>query len=64
MSKPVVVVVGVGPEKELGAALWRRFAAGGYHVLVASRTADKIEKVANTIVSSDGSAAPVVTDNG
>jgi hypothetical protein len=33
-------------------------------VLVASRTADKIEKVANTIVSSDGSAAPVVTDNG
>ena len=64
MSKPVAVVVGVGAEKELGAALWRRFAAGRYHVPVASRTADKIEKVANTIVSSDGSAAPVVTDNG
>ena len=49
MSKAVAVVVGVGAEKELGAALWCRFAAGGYHVLVASRTADKIEKVANTI---------------
>src|SRR5260221_14098848 len=62
MSKPVAIVVGVGAEKELGAALWRRFAAGGYAVVVARRTADKIEKVANTIVSSDGSAAPVVTE--
>jgi hypothetical protein len=37
--------VGVEAEKELGGALrWRAIA-----VLVASRTADKIEKVANTI---------------
>ena len=37
MSKPTAVVVGVGAERGLGAALCRRFAQGGYHVLVASR---------------------------
>ena len=62
MSKPTAVVVGVGAERGLGAALCRRFAAGGYHVLVAGRTPEKIEKVAQTIVSSGGSAAPIVTD--
>jgi len=59
MSKPVAVVVGVGAEKELGGAL-RRAAITCW----SQATADKIEKVAKTIVSSDGSAAPVVTDNG
>jgi hypothetical protein len=63
MSKPVVVVVGVGAEKELGAALWRRLRRAAI-TCWSQATADKIEKVAKTIVSSDGSAAPVVTDNG
>ena len=62
MGKPVAVVVGVGAERGLGGALCRRFAAGGYHVLVAGRSADKIDQVAKTIVASGGSAAPVVTD--
>ena len=46
MSKPTAVVVGVGAERGLGAALCRRFAQGGHHVLVAGRTAAKINKVA------------------
>jgi NAD(P)-dependent dehydrogenase (short-subunit alcohol dehydrogenase family) len=62
MAKPVAVVVGVGAERGLGAALCRRFAIGGHHVLVAGRTAAKIEKVVESIMSSGGSAEPVVTD--
>jgi NADP-dependent 3-hydroxy acid dehydrogenase YdfG len=54
--------VGVGAERGLGAALCRRFAQGGYHVLVAGRTAAKINKVAETIISAGGSAEPVATD--
>ena len=42
MSKPTAVVVGVGAERGLGAALCRRFAPEGYHVLVAGRTPEKI----------------------
>jgi len=62
MSKPVAVVVGVGAERGLGAALCRRFGAEGHHVLVAGRTADKIEQVAQTIQKKGGSAEPVLTD--
>jgi NAD(P)-dependent dehydrogenase (short-subunit alcohol dehydrogenase family) len=62
MSKPSAVVVGVGAERGLGAALCRRFARGGYHVFVAGRTMAKIGKVAETIASAGGSAEPVVTD--
>ena len=44
MSTPTAVVVGVGAERGLGAALCRRFAAEGYHVLVTGRTPEKIEQ--------------------
>src|SRR5262249_18673504 len=62
MSKPSAVVVGVGAERGLGAALCRRFAQAGYHGLVGGRTAVKINKVAQTIISAGGSAEPVATD--
>jgi NAD(P)-dependent dehydrogenase (short-subunit alcohol dehydrogenase family) len=62
MNLPTAVVVGVGAERGLGAALCRRFAREGYHVLVAGRTADKIEPVARTIRSAGGSAEPIATD--
>lgn len=62
MTKPTALVVGVGAEQGLGAALCRRFATAGHHVLVAGRTAEKIEAVARTIVAAGGSAAPLVTD--
>jgi NAD(P)-dependent dehydrogenase (short-subunit alcohol dehydrogenase family) len=62
MSARTAVVVGVGAERGLGAALCRRFAAEDYHVLVAGRTAEKIAQVARTIDQAGGSAEPVAVD--
>ena len=62
MAKKKAVVLGVGAERGLGAAASRRFAKEGYHVLVAGRTAAKIEKVAEAIRAAGGSATPVVVD--
>jgi len=59
---PTAVVIGVGAEHGLGAALCRRFAAESHHVLVAGRTASKIEQVVRTIASAGGSAEPISTD--
>jgi NAD(P)-dependent dehydrogenase (short-subunit alcohol dehydrogenase family) len=62
MSKPTAVVVGVGAEQGVGAAVCRRFAREGYHVLVAGRTPAKIAQVVGTIASAGGSAEAVATD--
>jgi NAD(P)-dependent dehydrogenase (short-subunit alcohol dehydrogenase family) len=62
VTTPVAVVIGVGAEQGLGAGLCRRFAAGGYHVLVAGRTDAKIEAVVATVRKAGGSAEPIVTD--
>jgi len=56
------VVVGVGAEEGLGAALCRRFAAEGQHVLVVGRTRARIEHVARSINESGGSASPIHAD--
>src|SRR5262245_36882262 len=61
-TKPTAIVVGVGAELGLGAALCRRFAAQGHHVFVAGRTDAKIKQVAQTIAAAGGSAEPIVTD--
>lgn len=60
--KPKAVVLGVGAERGIGGAASRRFAKEGYHVLVAGRTAAKIDKVVETIAREGGSATAVVTD--
>jgi NAD(P)-dependent dehydrogenase (short-subunit alcohol dehydrogenase family) len=60
--KPSAIVVGVGAERGLGAALCRCFAAQGHHVFVAGRTSGKIDKVAQTIAGAGGSAEAIVTD--
>jgi NAD(P)-dependent dehydrogenase (short-subunit alcohol dehydrogenase family) len=62
MSTPIAVVVGVGAERGLGAALCRRFAAEGHHVLVAGRTPEKIERVAQSIRGAEGSAEAMAMD--
>ena len=62
MTAPTAVVVGVGAERGLGAALCRRFAAEDYHLLVAGRTHEKIERVVQTIRQTGGSAESVVVD--
>jgi len=59
---PTAVVCGVGAERGLGAALSRRFAAEGCHVLVAGRTPHKIERVVRSVVAVGGSAEAVPTD--
>lgn len=61
-GRPQAIVFGVGAGQGIGAAVCRRFAAGGHHVLVAGRTAAKIEQVAAAIVAAGGSAEAVVTD--
>jgi len=62
MSKPTAVVVGVGAERGVGAAVCRRFAGEGYHVLIAGRTPAKIEQVVATIAAAGGSAEAVQID--
>ena len=62
MSTQTALMVGVGAERGLGAALCRRFAAEGYHVLVAGRTPEKIAQVVRTISDKGGSAEPVAVD--
>ena len=62
MSKPTAVVIGVGAEQGVGAAVARRFAKEGHHVLVAGRTPVKIEQVVRTIASAGGSAEAILTD--
>jgi NAD(P)-dependent dehydrogenase (short-subunit alcohol dehydrogenase family) len=62
MSKQGAIVVGVGAEAGLGAALCRRFAKGGLHVVVAGRTVARIEAVVQTIRGAGGSASAVETD--
>lgn len=62
MSKPTAIVVGVGAEQGLGAAICRRFASGGYHVVVGGRTAEKLQWVCDAIGRNGNSSEPFVVD--
>ena len=61
-SLPKAVVVGVGAEDGLGAALSRCYAANGRHVLIAGRSLEKVEKVAAAIRRSGGRATAHAVD--
>lgn len=56
------IVVGVGPERGLGAALARCFAEKGLHVFIVGRNENKVDHVANGIQQSGGNATSVVAD--
>lgn len=56
------IVVGVGPSAGLGAALCRRFAREGLHVVAAGRTERNLEQMAAEIESAGGKATAVVAD--
>src|ERR1700734_443581 len=56
------IVVGVGSEQGLGAALSRRFAREGYHVVVSGRTEAKINRVVNAIIDDGGKAEAAIAD--
>ncbi|HMR31735.1 MAG TPA: SDR family NAD(P)-dependent oxidoreductase [Geminicoccaceae bacterium] len=62
MNRPTALVVGVGAARGLGAALGRRFAAAGHHVLLAGRTAAKLGEAVRGIEAAGGSAEAVVAD--
>jgi NAD(P)-dependent dehydrogenase (short-subunit alcohol dehydrogenase family) len=56
------IVVGVGSEQGLGAALSRRFAREGYNVVVSGRTEAKLARVVRSIIDNGGKAEAVVAD--
>jgi|SRR5665213_2643194 len=56
------IVVGVGSEQGLGAALSRRFAREGYNVIVSGRTEAKLARVVRTIIDDGGNAEAAVVD--
>lgn len=62
LTKETAIILGVGAERGLGAALARRFAADGYHVILAGRTADKLAARVQEIEAQGGAATAVVTD--
>jgi NAD(P)-dependent dehydrogenase (short-subunit alcohol dehydrogenase family) len=61
-SRKSAIVIGVGPDRGLGAQLCRRFAREGLHVLVAGRTRGKLDAVVESIRGDGGSAEAVVAD--
>jgi NAD(P)-dependent dehydrogenase (short-subunit alcohol dehydrogenase family) len=63
MNQPTAVVFGAGAVRGIGAAVSRRLAREGYHVIVTGRTLAKIEQVAAQInVSGSGSAQALQVD--
>ncbi|EIN01522.1 glucose 1-dehydrogenase [Paraburkholderia hospita] len=58
--QPTAAVVGVGSEEGLGAAVARRFARGGFHVLVGGRTIERLERVVKSL--GEGNGTPVLMD--
>jgi NAD(P)-dependent dehydrogenase (short-subunit alcohol dehydrogenase family) len=61
-KKCSAIVIGVGPQRGLGATLASYFAAKGLHIYVAGRSEDKLHNIANNIRQNGGSAVVVVAD--
>src|SRR5215469_2126566 len=56
------IVIGVGPERGLGAQLCKRFAGDGLKVIIAGRTRAAIEALARDIARTGSEAIPMVAD--
>ncbi len=56
------VIIGVGPERGLGATLAKFFAAKGLHVFIAGRSQNKLQLIVDAIENEGGSATLVVAD--
>ncbi len=62
MMQQTAVIIGVGPERGVGAQLCHRFAKLGLHVFIAGRTLAKVEAVAQTIRDQGGLATAIEAD--
>ncbi|MBM3539205.1 MAG: SDR family NAD(P)-dependent oxidoreductase [Alphaproteobacteria bacterium] len=62
MTSKVAIVVGVGAEAGLGATLSRRLAQTGQHVVLAGRTAARVEAAASGIRAGGGEATALAVD--
>ena len=56
------VIMGVGPERGLGATLAQHFATKGLHVYIAGRSEGKLQKVADSITNNGGKVSCVIAD--
>ncbi len=56
------VIVGVGPDRGLGAQLCKRFAAAGLHVFAVGRTQSRVDAVAADILETGGQATAIAAD--
>ncbi|MDP7445429.1 MAG: SDR family NAD(P)-dependent oxidoreductase, partial [Candidatus Poseidoniia archaeon] len=61
-AKTSALIMGVGPEQGLGAALCKRFAREGIQIFVCGRTTDKVEHIA-ALINSNGDQAVPITAN-
>ena len=61
-AKTSALIMGVGPEQGLGAALCKRFAREGIQIFVCGRTTDKVEQIAELINSTGGQAVPITAN--
>ncbi|MBL0923980.1 MAG: SDR family NAD(P)-dependent oxidoreductase [Sphingomonadaceae bacterium] len=62
MSGASGLVIGVGASTGLGAAVARRMALAGLHVVVAGRTRDRLDQVVGEIGDAGGKSSAVVCD--
>jgi NAD(P)-dependent dehydrogenase (short-subunit alcohol dehydrogenase family) len=62
VAKGTVLVVGVGSQAGLGAALARRFSKEGFRVIVAGRTNDRLEAIVTALRETGGDAQAIVAD--
>jgi len=56
------LIMGVGPEQGLGAALCKRFAREDIQIFVCGRTTEKVEHVAELINATGAQAQPITAD--
>lgn len=61
-NRRAAVIIGVGPERGLGAALAKRFAAQKLHVYLAGRSEIKLQAVVESMRAAGGAATPVVAN--
>lgn len=57
-----VIVLGAGASQGVGGALTRKFANGGYHVIAAARSKDKVDALADEVKAAGGSAEGMRVD--